>query len=69
MAHLQLHVVKACSDATAEFARISAAIRDLEEELKSDCSSDGTGLAKWVRKLQEAEKCKLQLTIGMQVRN
>jgi hypothetical protein len=38
----------------------------VEEELKTD-SGDGAGLAQWVRKLQQAEQSKLQLTIGTQV--
>lgn len=57
---------QACKGATTEFARISAAIRVVEEELKTD-SGDGAGLAQWVRKLQQAEQSKLQLTIGTQV--
>ena len=57
---------QACKTATAEFARISSAIKDIEGELTAD-DKGGSGLAKWVRKLQEAERNKLQLTIGMQV--
>ena len=57
---------QACKAATAEFARISSAIKEIEEELKAD-DKGGAGLGKWVRKLQEAERQKLQLTIGMQV--
>ena len=65
---------QACKGATTEFARISAAIRAVEEELKADSGDgaglahgDGAGLAQWVRKLQQAEQSKLQLTIGTQV--
>lgn len=57
--------LQACKGATAEFARISAAIRAVEDELKAD--GGDAGLAAWVRKLQQAEQSKLQLTVGMQV--
>jgi len=46
------------------FARISTSVKTVEDKLNG---GDGAGLAKWVRKLQEAEKGKLQLTIGLQV--
>ncbi len=57
--------LQACKGATAEFARISTAIRAVEDELKAD--GGDAGLAAWVRKLQQAEQSKLQLTVGMQV--
>lgn len=58
---------QACKEATCGFARISTSVKAVEEELNGG-GGDGVGLAKWVRKLQEAEKGKLQLTIGLQVR-
>ncbi|KAJ1476505.1 DNA repair REX1-B-domain-containing protein [Baffinella frigidus] len=56
-----------CKESTTQFATASVKIVEIEKKLQALGGASAGGLCGWIRKLQEAEKAKLYLTVGLHV--